>query len=126
MTPLKTFIAMIKRWQIIAALAFTLLFGVSTARHLGDALFSFVCMPVMLFALAFLFFASTTSRFNARQIFPSVLVVISVFVAVGATGAMLQIPDFPIEFAIFGGLIISLMASGLFVLGRPLCRKIDW
>lgn len=127
MAPLTTFIATIKGWHVIAVFALTLLFIVVGSTpgktRFQDTLLASIGIPVMLFFLAFLGFALPNRKFGAAELFPSLLLVISAFVAVGITGAMLDDRKFPPALAITMGAIVSLLMSGLLVGWRSLFPK---
>lgn len=126
------FIEMIKTWHVIAVLAFTLIFIVvtadrttPTATRLKDALFYLLGVPIMLFAIAFLAFLAFYSRhYGAGQLFPSVLLAISAFVAVGLIGTVRKDPGFGAKIAILMGAVVSLLMSGLLVGLHSLSRRI--
>lgn len=130
--PRATFIATIKGWHVGAVFALTLFFIVVTQltgratpsmTRLQDGLFASIAIPVMAFTLAFLMYALPNRQFSASQLFPSVLIAISAFVAVGITGAILDDPGFPPSIAIPMGLALSIIFSGLIVGMRFLFPK---
>ena len=134
MAPLTTFIGTIKGWHAIALFAFTLTFmavgfltadrATPAAERLRDGLLAFIGLPIMLVATAFLVFALFFRHYSAGQLFPSVFLAISAFVAVGITGATLNDEEIRPAVAVPVGVILSLLMSGMIVGLISVYRKI--
>lgn len=123
MEPLLVFIAKIRAWHVLLACAAALIFvivshltdkgAVPRAVSLQQSLLAMIAIPVMIFTIAFLAFASMNDQFRAMALFPSVFLVVSAFIAVGIVSFKFEDPDAPILILAPMGLILSVLASGM-------------